>query len=204
MKFARIGLVVLAAFVSLLGVCGQAPTVPDKPSGPGQATVDSVYACTTQTTDPNGAEVAYQFDWGDNSTQVWSAFVPDGTPFVGTHVYSVPGQRSIKVRAKNSKRTSGWSEPLSVAVNPAEGGVVWGFAYTPEDPDDSIDFSLNTFGIDESRDAAYIGCEYGTVLAVRRVGGTERWRFTNRDEEEFYAAPAVGDDGTVYAGCIGD
>lgn len=204
MKLTRAALITVAAVFFLFGICGHAPLVPEKPKGPSQGMIGVVLACTTQTTDPKDADVAYQFDWGDGKQSAWSAFMEDGTPFADTHTYSTPGAYEIKARAKNSKQASGWSEPLAILVSPGEGGVRWRFAFTdPEDPEDSADFSLNTFAIDQGRDAAYVGCEYGAVIA-RKLDRTLRWEFLNRESDEYLPAPAVGDDGTVYIGCSND
>jgi outer membrane protein assembly factor BamB len=204
MKYARTVLVTLAAVFFLFGICGQAPNVPDKPKGPSQAAVAVVYACTTQTTDPKGLDVAYQFDWGDGNQSTWSSFMAGGTAFPDTHTYSQPGPYDVKARAKNSKKASGWSQPLAVTVNPAEGNVRWSFAFTdPEDPEDSADFTPNTFGIDYTRDACYVGCEYGAVIA-RKLSSALRWQFLNPDADEFSGGVTVGDDGTAYFGCAND
>ena len=201
MKYTRIALIGVAATFFLFGVCGQAPAVPDKPKGPSQAMVDVAVACTTQTTDPKEADVAYQFDWGDGTRLEWSAYGAPGQPFVATHAYTLTGSYEVKVRARNSKKVSGWSEPLGVFVNPGEGAVRWDFAYVVDE--DSADFSLNTFAIDDERDACYVGCEFGLVLA-RRLNKALRWRFFSTDEDEFMSPPSVGDDGTVYIGCAND
>ncbi|MEO0082634.1 MAG: PQQ-binding-like beta-propeller repeat protein [candidate division WOR-3 bacterium] len=204
MKFARVVLIALAATFFLFGICGHAPAVPEKPRGPARGMVAVVLACTTQTTDPKGADVAYQFDWGDGTRSGWSAFVAGGQAFADTHTYSQPGSYEVKARAKNSKKASGWSEPLTLLVDPAEGGVRWSFAFTdPEDPEDSADFSLNTFGLDLDRDAAYIGCDYGGFIA-RKLDRTLRWEFVNPDGDEFMGGASVGPDGTVFTSCAND
>lgn len=184
--------------------CGRAPLVPETPKGPAQATVGIVYSCTTQTSDPGDAQVSYMFDWGDGKRSGWSAYVADGRPFADTHTYTTPGRYSIRARAKNTKKASGWSAPLSVTADLTEGGLRWSFAYThPEDPEDSAEFSLNTFGLDQMRDAAYIGCEYG-AMNCRRLDGSRRWELIDLSENEFYPGPAIADDGTIYTSCAND
>lgn len=203
-RYQQFTTLLLAAAFFFLTACGRAPLVPETPRGPAHATVGAVYACTTQTSDPTGAEVSYMFDWGDGTRSPWSAFVAGGQAFADTHTYTVPGRYSIRVRARNARRSSGWSAPLSVTVDPTEGNIRWSFTYTdPEDPQDSAEFSLNTFGLDQTRDAAYIGCEYG-ALNCRRLDGTRRWEFIDLDENEFYPAPAIDDEGSIYISCAND
>jgi len=192
-----------AAIIVLVG-CGKPPLVPDVPKGPAMAQAGIVLACTTKTTDPSGADVSYQFDWGDGSQSDWSPFIAGGVAFADTHTYANPATYKVRARARNAKRASAWSAALDLAVNPGEGGVRWRIAYTdPDDPEDSVDFSLNTFAVDEARDAVYIGCEYGAVIC-RRLNGVRRWEFLNRDADAFLPAPAIGSDGTVYIGCSND
>ncbi len=206
MKPKRIALAAPALILVLVWLvgCGSPPNVPDKPRGAHTGLKGSPYACTTQTTDPNGGQVAYQFDWGDNSQSAWSQMMDGDIPYADTHVWTETGLFDVKARAKNSKKASDWSEPLSVTINPGEGQVRWSFAFTdPEDPEDSADFSLNTFGLDIGGDAAYIGCEYGAVIA-HKLDRTLRWKFLNQEGDEFTTAPTIGDDGTVYIGCAND
>jgi len=101
-------LIALAAL--LVGGCGKPPLVPDAPRGSAQWLPNIAMACTTSTTDASGAQVSYQFDWGDGSKSQWSQFMNGGVPYADTHSYANFGSYQIKVRAKNSKKASGWSD----------------------------------------------------------------------------------------------
>jgi outer membrane protein assembly factor BamB len=162
-------------------------------------------ACTTTTTDPSGAQVSYQFDWGDDTKSQWSSpFMDGGVPYADTHSYAKLGSFAIKVRAKNSKKASGWSEPLNINVV-AEGKVVWSVGFTdPEDIEDSSDFSLNSFAIGPDN-TAYIACDYGAIIA-RRPSGSTAWTFILPDSSfaQITSAPVVADDGTILIGCSND
>ncbi len=181
--------------------CGQAPDVPEPPRGPARWRRGIAEACTTVTTDPSGRQVQYQFDWGDASQSQWSPRLDPGVPWSDTHSYREPGSYSIRVRARNDRRTSRWSAPLVVMVTGGEGEVLWSFGATGEEPDDSADFSMNTFAIGPDS-TVYIGCDYG-IMTARRPNGTV-WRFRVPDEDPFEAAPTVADDGTIYIGCTND
>jgi outer membrane protein assembly factor BamB len=193
--------VALAAL--LVSACGKAPLVPDAPKGSGQWLRDIAMACTTSTTDASGAQVSYQFDWGDGSKSQWSQFLDGGIAFADTHSYSNIGSFNVRVRAKNTKRASGWSAPLSVTVVPGEGVVLWSIGFTdPEDIEDSSDFSLNSFAIGPDN-TAYIACDYGALIA-HRPSGSIAWKFVLPDFDQFTAAPIVADDGTILIGCSND
>ena len=176
-----------------------APLVPDVPRGTTQWFRNVATACTTVTTDPSGAQVSYQFDWGDGTASQWSQFMNGGVSFADTHSYAELGPFDIKVRAKNSKRASGWSEPLSINVSPREGAVAWSLGFTdPASPADSADFSLNSFAIG-SDNTAYIACDYGALIARKPSGSI--WKFILPDLDRFTAAPVLADDGTILIGC---
>jgi outer membrane protein assembly factor BamB len=192
----------LALAASLVGGCGKAPLVPDAPRGPAHWVLDFATACTTSTTDPSDGRVSYQFDWGDGSKSQWSQFMDGGVSFADTHSYTQLGSFEIKVRAKNSRRASGWSDPLGITVIPSEGSVAWFIGFRdPEDITDSSDFSLNSFALGPDN-TAYVACDYGALIARKPSGDT--WKFTLPDFDQFTAAPVVADDGTIFIGCSND
>ncbi len=200
-RFLPILLIALAAL--LVGACGKAPLVPDAPKGPAQWMRNTATACTTSTTDESGVQVSYQFDWDDGSKSQWSSFMDGGVPFADTHSYANLGSRAIKVRAKNSKRASGWSAPLNINVVPGEGAVAWFIGFTdPEDIEDSADFTVNSFAIGSDK-TAYIACDYGALIACNPSGGIA-WKFTLPDLDQITAAPVLADDGTILIGCSND
>jgi outer membrane protein assembly factor BamB len=193
----------IAAAALIVGACGKAPLVPDAPKGPVQWLRGIAEACTTSTTDPSGVQVSYQFDWGDGTKSQWSAFMDGGVAFSDTHSYDVLGQHSIKVRAKNSRRASGWSPELGINVVPAEGAVAWSIGFTdPEDIEDSSDFTSNSFAIGPNN-TPYIACDYGAVIACK-ASGLAAWKFTLPELDPFTSAPLVADDGTIMIGCSND
>ena len=202
----RLAPVIAAALLFIYGICAKPPDVPDRPWGQRTGMQDVPYACSTQTTDPAGGQVSYQFDWGDGSQSDWSALMDGGQPCSATHTYT-QGNRTmpVRARARTAKgKASAWSEPFDVFIRPAEGTVVWSFAFIdPDDPDqeDSADFSTNTFGVTPG-DTAYIGCDLGAVVGRGPSGGN--WDYFNWDYSEFLSAAVIGDDGTVYVGNSND
>ncbi len=176
------------------------PYVPEVPRGPSQWSRGTTLACTTVTTDPNGALVSYQFNWGDGDTSQWSQFMDGGVSFADAHSYQNLGSFAVRVRAKNSSRASDWSAPLNITVDPREGDVLWSIGFTdPHDPNDSAYFSLNSFAIGPDN-TAYVACDYGAIIA-RRPSGSIAWKYVLPDLDQFTAAPVVADDGTIIIGC---
>jgi outer membrane protein assembly factor BamB len=201
-------ILVIGLAALLVGGCGKPPLVPDAPKGPAKWLQGIAYACTTTTTDPTGVQVAYQFDWGDGTKSQWSQFMNGGTVYTDTHAYAQTGQFSIKVRAKNTKKASAWSDPLDITAIPGEGAVVWEMFFTDpfetEEPD-SAEFDVNSFAIGPNGTPYITSTNIGATIALKPSGATA-WAFYRDDpySDEFFASPVVADDGTILVGCSND
>ena len=92
------------------------PNKPHKPDGPTLGGVGLEYTYTTSTTDPNGGNIKYCFDWGDN-TYDWSDWLPTAKNVSLTHIWEEPGEYEIKVKARDEYGLdSEWSESLLVTI----------------------------------------------------------------------------------------
>jgi hypothetical protein len=93
------------------------PFTPAKPSGPVSGKKGVEYTYSGVTTDPNGGDVAYLFDWGDGTYSEWTAFVPSGTAGSALHIWTEEGAFEIRVKAKNiNSSESEWSDPLPITM----------------------------------------------------------------------------------------
>ena len=88
------------------------PEIPDQPDGPTSGYLDEDYTYTTNpVTDPEGCEVQYLFDWGDDEDSGWID-IPEAT-----HVWSDPDTYNVKVKARDIfNEESDWSVPLEVTI----------------------------------------------------------------------------------------
>ncbi|MCX6660988.1 MAG: hypothetical protein NTY91_00380 [Euryarchaeota archaeon] len=92
------------------------PNKPNKPSGPATGKPGTVYTYSTSTTDPNGDQVYYLWDWGDGSQSNWLGPYNSGVTVSTTHTWG-KGSYSIKVKAKDTFGTeSNWSDPLTITM----------------------------------------------------------------------------------------
>ncbi len=95
----------------------KAANIPEKPTGPTDGTIGVQYNYTTVSTDPEGENVSYVFDWGDGTNSGWTKYVPSGTEINVSHIWSKKGSFNIRVKAKDSHGTeSRWSDPLPVSM----------------------------------------------------------------------------------------
>uniref|UniRef100_A0A7C6A8F3 PKD domain-containing protein n=1 Tax=candidate division WOR-3 bacterium TaxID=2052148 RepID=A0A7C6A8F3_UNCW3 len=103
-----------------IGIFASPYSPPNKPtitSGPSTGAVGMTYDFTTSTTDPYGDDIAYQFNWGDNTQSDWSGFVRSGEPITLSKSWSSAGTYLVKARAKNTHGiASAWSDPHSITI----------------------------------------------------------------------------------------
>jgi len=97
----------------------QRPNKPSKPSGPAKGEPDTEYTFTTSTTDSDGDQVSYMWDWGDGNYSDWL----DTNEATNTWTYE--DNFNIRVMAKDiNGGESEWSDPISFstpknkAINP--------------------------------------------------------------------------------------
>ena len=94
-----------------------APLKPNQPSGETNGEIHQEYAYTTSTTDPDGDQVYYFWDWGDGNNSGWMGPYNSGSLCEAKHTWSVKNTYSIKVKAKDIYgKESVWSDPLPVTM----------------------------------------------------------------------------------------
>jgi hypothetical protein len=108
----------------------QSPYTPSNPAGFTSGYSGVPYTFSTNTTDPNGENVRYQFDWNDGTftNTIWCA---SGTRMTASHYWHSTGIYYIRVRAQDSSgHWSGWSLSLAVEIlSPPSGGRDWDIFY---------------------------------------------------------------------------
>jgi len=93
------------------------PVKPNTPSGPIQGKAGVEYSYTTSTTDPDGDQVYYLWDWGDGNNSGWLGPYNSGATIDTLHKWTVKGSYSIKVKAKDIHgNESVWSDPLPITM----------------------------------------------------------------------------------------
>ena len=75
------------------------------------------YTFTTSTTDPEGEDIYYKFDWGDGTISDWIGPYTSGATGEGSYTWSTAGIYDIRVKAKDiNEAESDWSEQLNFNV----------------------------------------------------------------------------------------
>lgn len=96
---------------------GSPPETPEKPLGPSEGITKIEYIFSSNTTEPEGDEVFYKFDWGDCNCSDWLGPYSPGTICEASYSWDYPSDFEIHVKAKDSKGAdSGWSDSHIITI----------------------------------------------------------------------------------------
>ena len=94
-----------------------APEKPAKPSGLVRGNITTEYTYTTSSTDSDGNQIYYLWDWGDGTQSEWLGPFASGAEASAQKTWNKKGIYLIKVKAKDaSGLESDWSDPLPVTM----------------------------------------------------------------------------------------
>jgi hypothetical protein len=100
-----------------LWVSSNPPTEPSRPVGPVLGIWHVLYNFTSTSSDPDGDQIYYKFEWGDGSDSGWLGPYTSGQTGTGSHVWTTLGVYNVTVRAHDIfGATSPKSEPLIVTI----------------------------------------------------------------------------------------
>jgi len=92
------------------------PSIPEV-DGPPSGKVGVEYCITVNSSEPDGDNVMYIVDWGDDTTSGWVGPYPQCEPVEVCHTYLSQGIYDIRAKAKDTYGLeSEWSEPFSVNI----------------------------------------------------------------------------------------
>jgi len=143
---------------------------PDPPAidGPAAGKPEKEYEYTAITTDPEGDQIFYLFDWGDGTSTEWLGPYNSGEPVVASHAWSEVGNYEIKVRAKDVEEAgSKWSEshPVQIDLPVVDIDVIKGGLF-------KITASIKNTGIAEAEEINWkIALDGGFILLGKETTG---------------------------------
>jgi hypothetical protein len=93
------------------------PNTPSAPTGPDEGVIATDYTFSALTTDPEGDQIYYMFDWDDGHMSDWIGPVNSGTPGSAIHQWAAAGTYDVKAKAKDiNGRESGWSPAHTITI----------------------------------------------------------------------------------------
>ncbi len=95
----------------------QSPEMPERPEGPTEGVTGVEYVFSTSTTDPEGDQVYYMWDWNDSTYSNWSGPFNSGDVVLARHTWMEGGTYDVRVKAKDIYDCeSEWSEPKIIHI----------------------------------------------------------------------------------------
>jgi len=146
--------------------------------------------------DPEGEEISFKFDFGDNNQSDWSVYFPSESVYSDTYTYKHPGQFTVQIKIKDIKgKESDWTKLGEIAIAPlAAGEVFWVFVC--EEDGDTVSF-YSTPIVDEEDSLIFVTCEKGHLHAIQ-FNGKEKWHFSLLEEERIISSPLMDDYKNIY------
>ena len=102
-----------------LAIAGEslAPSTPSVPTGPATGGIRKAHTFTVTTTDPDGDQLFYLFDWGDGEYSGWIGPYASGETAEASYQWQTKGDYEIRVKAKDEHGIqSDWSDALPVTM----------------------------------------------------------------------------------------
>jgi hypothetical protein len=127
------------------------PATPDAPIGPDQWIRNIECTFSAVTTEPDGENIFYMFDWGDGYLSDWLGPYPSGQTVEEEHAWAELGDYEIKVIAKDIYGArSSWSPAASLTIVEDQapgrpvitgkqriiGGLKYDYTFVSTDPED--------------------------------------------------------------------
>ena len=93
------------------------PEKPSTPNGPDRGTLNKQYIFSSSTTEPDGEEIFYLFDWDDGNFSDWLGPYASGETVTASYTWEIIGNFKIRVMAKDINGVQSlWSDPLNISI----------------------------------------------------------------------------------------
>ena len=93
------------------------PVTPAAPTGPTSGFTGVSYSFSATTTDPDGDNISYMFDWGNGNLSSWIGPYSSGGTATTSYAWASAGSYNVKVKAKDSNDVeSGWSPAHAITI----------------------------------------------------------------------------------------
>lgn len=115
----RVSRLMVATLGELAQVCSL-NTPPEKPTlnGPSTGIEGEELTFSAMTTDFDGDNLYYKFNWGDGNLSNWLGPYESGETMETTNDWSEVGEYDVIVQAKDTNNSNGdWSDPLTITIN---------------------------------------------------------------------------------------
>ena len=116
LKEACVLLTVMILFLSVTPVTANNPPETPTINGPTSGNSGTTYPYTFSTTDPDGDDVSYCINWGDDTGEFCIGPYASGKEVTNTHTWSVEGTYMVKIKAIDIYNAESAWETLTVTM----------------------------------------------------------------------------------------
>ena len=103
--------------VVIVAIDNDPPEKPDVPTGTTFCKIGTSYSYSSSTTDSDGDQIYFMFDWDDGTNSEWTGPYNTEQTISMSHIWDVKGTYQIKVKAKDEHgEESEWSDPLPITM----------------------------------------------------------------------------------------
>jgi len=98
-------------------VTNQPPDTPGAPTGPTSGSTGVSYSFSATTTDPDGDDIYFMFDWGDGNQSIWLGPYSSPGTVTTSYAWASAGSYDVTVKAKDTiGAESGWSPAHAITI----------------------------------------------------------------------------------------
>ena len=106
-----------------LDLSNEPPETPDAPEGPTEGTIGEEYTFTASTTDPDGDDIYYLFDWGNGENSNWTGPYASGAEAQASYTWDDVGTYDVTVKAKDVNDEESNFSPAHQIVISEQGAI---------------------------------------------------------------------------------
>jgi hypothetical protein len=144
------------------------PLKPSIPDGPIAGATQQEYTYSSSTTDPDGDDLYYWFDWGDGTNSGWLGPYSNGYIVSASHKWAGSRVYQVRVKAKDSYNAeSEWSDALPVGIySPPNPPVITG----PTTGKAGTELIFTIYAIDPDDEDVFFYIEWGDGTFENWIG----------------------------------
>jgi hypothetical protein len=92
------------------------PETPNDLNGPDEGVAGDKITFTAVSSDPDGDQIYYLFDWGDGNNSGWVGSYNSGQTGNASYIWNTTGDFYIRVKAKDDNAESDWSSEHTITI----------------------------------------------------------------------------------------
>jgi hypothetical protein len=161
--------------VTITSGANNAPLTPSTPSGPTSGSTGNTYSFSTSTTDPDGDNLKYGWDFnGDGTVDIWDDnggyYYTSGAPISTSYSWSTPGSYNVQVKAEDNLGAQSVFSPVLTVVITANTAPSIPVVAGPPSGKVGIAYTFSATSTDAEGDQIYYWFDWGDGTNTGWIG----------------------------------